>query len=331
MGSVQAGDPPGRTTCHAGLAEAAAPVAPDFSDWLEHARAEVDAALAAHFHELDQAEPGRTVGLETKIGPHSRLPAAVQYSVNIGGKRLRPLLVLECCRVCGGRADAALPAALAIELVHTFSLIHDDLPAMDNDDTRRGRPTNHKVFGDGMAVLAGDWLVTHAFGLLTSDQVAPDVAPALVRTLADGTLAMIQGQGADLDGEGRPPSGELVEYIHAHKTAALLETSCRLGALCARAADDARAALGRFGRHLGAAFQIVDDLLDATGSAQQLGKNVRKDAAAGKQTYPAAFGLEESRRRAEQEVEAALRWLEPFDGRADRLRDLARYVLRRDR
>jgi geranylgeranyl diphosphate synthase type II len=217
-----------------------------------------------------------------------------------------------------------------MELVHTFSLIHDDLPAMDNDDTRRGQPTNHKVFGEGLAVLAGDWLVVQAFSLLTSDRYDRALMPGLVRALADGTKWMIEGQGADLAGEGQPASRELVQYIHRHKTATLIETCCRLGALCAGASSDAAVALARYGRHLGLAFQIADDLLDATGSPEQMGKRVGKDAVQAKQTYPAAFGLEESQAQARVEVDAALAALDSFGGRADRLRDLARYVIRRD-
>ena len=303
-----------------GAATAGAEVSRGFEVWLERGRAVVDAELSSHLK-----------ALEAEIGSHSRLSDAVQYSVNVGGKRLRPLLVLEACRVCGGRSEAALPAALAIELIHTFSLIHDDLPAMDNDDTRRGQPTNHKVFGEGMAVLAGDWLVTHAFSLLTSDRFSPGLVPALLRALTDGTERMIAGQGADIAGEGKPPDAVLVRYIHEHKTAALIETCCRLGALCAGASGDAVAALAKYGRHLGLAFQITDDLLDATSSLERMGKAVNKDAVASKQTYPAAFGLDESRTQARCEVDAALTALEPFGSRADRLRDLARYVVRRDR
>jgi geranylgeranyl diphosphate synthase type II len=299
----------------------------DFLDWLARSRLEVEDALATHLKELEAA-----------MGPHSRLPAAVQYSVTSGGKRLRPILVLETCRVCGGRAEAALPAALAVECVHTFSLIHDDLPAMDDDDTRRGQPTNHKVFGEGMAILAGDWLLAHAFSLLASDRYHPPaesqcpraILPALLQALSDGTRYMIEGQGADLEGQTRAADRDLVRYVHEHKTAALIETCCRLGALCAGASGDAVAALARYGRHLGLAFQIADDLLDATGSSQQLGKQAGKDAAAAKQTYPAAFGLEASRTEAAREVEAAWHALDSFGGRADRLRDLARYVIRRD-
>jgi geranylgeranyl diphosphate synthase, type II len=294
-------------------------IAPDFSDWLARARAEVEEALASHLKELQIA-----------MGPHGRLPAAVLYSLQVGGKRLRPILVLETCRVCGGEVQRAVPVALAVEFVHTFSLVHDDLPAMDNDDLRRGQPTNHKVFGEGMAVLAGDWLVTHAFALLASGRYEPPSVQALVRTLAEGTKWMIEGQGADIEGESRPTDANLVRYIHEHKTAALISACCRLGPLCATAADDVRAALTQYGRHLGLAFQITDDLLDTTSSAEQLGKRAGKDAAAAKQTYPAAFGTEESKAQARREVEAALRILDPFGSRADRLRDLARYVIGRD-
>jgi len=300
--------------------EAWATLAVDFADWLERGRAAVNEALAAHLAEIKAAAQ-----------PHSRLADAVQYSVKAGGKRLRPILVIETCRTCGGRSEAAMPAALAMEFVHTFSLIHDDLPAMDDDDLRRGQPTCHKVFGDGLAVLAGDWLLAHAFELLSSDRVEPALRGPLVRALADGTERMIAGQGADIEGAGRPADPELVHYIHEHKTAALLETCCRLGALCAGASGDAVVALARYGGHLGLAFQITDDLLDVSGAAARLGKQAGKDADAGKQTYPAAFGLEESRARAHGEIESALRRLEFFCGRADRLRDLARFVIRRDR
>jgi geranylgeranyl diphosphate synthase type II len=285
----------------------------EFRDWLESSRRTVDDALAAHFRAL-QIDPA----------PHSRLADAVLYSVSLGGKRLRPILVLETARVCGGQAERALPAALAVECVHTFSLIHDDLPAMDNDDLRRGQPTNHKVFGEALAILAGDWLLAHAAELLARE-------PALLAALLEGTKQMIAGQAADIENQERPSDPELVRFIHRTKTAALIETCCRLGALCAAAPNDQVAALHGYGRHLGLAFQIIDDLLDATGSAEKLGKGTRKDAAAAKQTYPAAFGLAESRRYAQRELEAALNMLNSFDRRADRLRDLAHYVISRDR
>ncbi len=288
-------------------------------DWFDTQRTAVDRLLSEHLK-----------ALAAKAAPHSRLMDAVSYSLLAGGKRLRPILVLECCRVCGGASAGAEPAALALELLHTFSLIHDDLPAMDDDDLRRGRPTNHKVFGEALAILAGDWLAAHAFGLLAAAPVPADVVPRMVAALADGSEAMIAGQAADIAGEERPPDGELVRYIHRHKTAALMETACRLGALCAGAGRPEQDALASFGRHLGLAFQIVDDLLDARGAEAEVGKRVGKDAAAAKQTWPAAFGVAESVAEAEREVAAAVAALVMFGPRAQRLRELAEYVLRRE-
>ncbi len=295
-------------------------VAEDWSEWLERNRRLVDDALAEHISTV-----------KSTLASHSRLPDAVEYSVRVGGKRVRPVLVLETCRVCGGTPDSAIPAAVAVELIHTFSLIHDDLPAMDDDALRRGKPTNHKVYGEAQAILAGDWLATHALALLASDRYEPRLALELIRVLADGTLAMIEGQGADIDGEGAAPSAALVEFIHAAKTARLIEACCRMGAMCAGAPSAAISAMAQFGRHLGQAFQITDDLLDVTGSAERTGKEVGKDADVSKQTYPAVFGIEESRERAAREVEAALAALENFGPRADRLRDVARYTIARDR
>ena len=286
------------------------------------------------------AERGRRVSaeiskhlkaLKASLQPHSRLIEAVEYSLAGGGKRLRPVLVLETCRVCGGAEQAAWPAALAIECIHTFSLIHDDLPAMDDDDLRRGKPTSHKVFGEALAVLAGDWLVTHAFDLLTSEPVDSRVAPQLVRTLAQASGDMIVGQGADVAGEQQPTNADLVRFIHRHKTARLLEGACRLGALSAQSAADQLEAVAVYGRRLGLAFQISDDLLDCTGTTENVGKRVGKDAAESKQTYPAAFGIEQSRRRAREEIEAAVAALEPFGSEAEKLCGLAWYVIARDR
>lgn len=301
--------------------QAQAPItaAPLFPGWLEERRRLVDAALAAHL-----------TALQSAFGPHSRLGEAVLYSVRVGGKRLRPILVLESCEVCGGTVQAALPAALAMELVHTFSLIHDDLPAMDDDDLRRGQPTSHKVFGEATAILAGDWLVTHALGLVATAAGGRHAA-RLVAALAGGTERMIAGQAADVDGETRSPDADLVRYIHANKTAALLETCCRLGALCAAAPADVVATLADYGRHLGLAFQIADDLLDETGTTEQLGKRTGKDAAGHKQTYPAVFGMDESRTCAQRAVEAALAALAPLEpARTVHLKALAHYVIGRD-
>jgi geranylgeranyl diphosphate synthase type II len=295
-------------------------VSSEWSRWFEQQREAVDEAISAHLGEL-----------KSDSRPHSRLLAAVEYSLGEGGKRLRPILVLESCRVAGGHSALAWPAAISVECVHAFSLIHDDLPAMDDDDLRRGRPTNHKVFGEAMAILAGDWLLAHAFALLSADGIDRQLAADWVRILSDGTLAMVVGQGADIAGEGHPANTELVEFIHVHKTASLLEASCRLGARAAGAPAEAFGALGRYGQRLGLGFQVVDDLLDHTGSADQLGKRVGKDAEASKQTYPAALGVEGSRARARELVAEAVAALEPFGERAERLRGLAQFVLTRDR
>ena len=292
----------------------------DWSAWFDQQRERVDVKISNHLN-----------ALKRKITPHSRLLESVEYSLAGGGKRLRPVLVLETCRVCGGSEGAAWPAALAVECVHAFSLIHDDLPAMDDDDLRRGKPTNHQVFGEALAMLAGDWLVAHAFELLASEGVDPRVAPQLVRVLAEATRDMVVGQGADIAGQQQPTDVELVRFIHRRKTARLLEACCELGSLSARAAADDTERMAEYGRRLGLAFQISDDLLDRTGTTARLGKRVGKDADESKQTYPAAFGIEESRRRAREEIEAGVAALEPFGTRADHVRHLAWYILARDR
>ena len=292
---------------------------PGWREWYDSIRRRVDAAIST-----------RIKNLEASIGTHSRLAEAVQYSMASGGKRFRPVLVLECCRICGGSEDTAMPAAIAMECVHSFSLVHDDLPAMDDDELRRGRPCCHKVFGEAVAILAGDWLAVQPFTLLATGYPA-ELAASLTRTLAEGMLGMIAGQAADVEGEQRPTDPQLVDFIHQHKTARLIEAACQMGGLCAAASEESLAGLGYFGRHLGLAFQITDDLLDAGGSTAAVGKRVGKDADAAKQTYPAAHGVESSRSRAGEEVAAALAALEPFGPRADRLREMARYVIARDR
>lgn len=291
-----------------------------WKSWFQSARQDFDAELAAYLQSLPCVDEA-----------HSRLMEAVTYSLTQGGKRLRPILVSEACQACGGATVASRQAALAVECIHTFSLIHDDLPAMDDDDLRRGKPTNHKVFGEAMAILAGDWLVAHAFELLADPALSAEIVPRLVRALGCGSRAMVAGQAADIAGESQETNADLVEHIHLHKTASLIEACCRLGAASAgaSAADEDR--LGQFGRHLGLAFQIVDDILDCTASTEQLGKRAGKDAAVNKQTYPAAYGLEASRRRADDEITKALNALEPFGERARNLRGLAHFVIARDR
>lgn len=265
-----------------------------------------------------------------KDAPES-LVEAMRYSALAPGKRLRPYLVIECCRLVGGEAEAALPVAAAIECVHAFSLIHDDLPAMDDADLRRGRPTNHVKFGEAMAVLAGDALLAVAFELLTTRVEDSDRAVALVHELsqATGWQGIIGGQVADVEGEGQPVEKPRVDYIHRYKTARLLQAACRMGGISGGAGAQQMECLGRYGLHLGLAFQIADDLLDVTASARQTGKNVGKDAGAGKQTYPACVGIEESRRTARRHADEAATALKSFGGDARALRELATYVVER--
>jgi geranylgeranyl diphosphate synthase type II len=264
--------------------------------------------------------------------PSSRLREAMAYSLSTGGKRLRPALALWCCEVCGGGHDSAMPAALAVELVHTFSLIHDDLPALDDDDLRRGRPTCHKQFGEAVAILAGDALLAMAFEVLAAGPSDPATTRDMTRELAEasGWRGMIGGEAADLDGESEPPDAARVASIHAAKTARLMECSCRLGGMAAKASRSELAAVSDYGRALGLAFQAVDDILDYTGRSESLGKRTGKDAVAGKQTYPRAVGMEEARRQAERLAAQAVGSLNCFGGRADRLRALARYVVTRE-
>ena len=259
------------------------------------------------------------------------LVEAIRYSALAPGKRLRPYLVTECCRLVGGTAEAALPAAAAIECVHAFSLIHDDLPAMDNADLRRGRPTCHVRFGEALAVLAGDALLALAFEVLAAGAPDPAAGVALVMELAQATgrQGMIGGQVADVQGERAPLDRARVEYIHRCKTARLLQAACRMGVLCGRGEARALTDLGQYGLRLGLAFQIADDLLDVTASAEQMGKNVGKDAGAGKQTFPACVGIEQSRLAARQAVNEAIASVAGFGSAAAALCDLARYVVDR--
>lgn len=259
-----------------------------------------------------------------------RLIEAIRYSLDAGGKRLRPVLILETFHLINNpHADPkdALTAGTAMELIHTFSLVHDDLPAMDNDDFRRGKPTNHKIFGEALAILAGDAMMSLAFEWIAG-YVRPDLVPSLIRELAraTGPCGMIGGQVLDIENEHRPLTFEQLKQVHRLKTGALLTASCRMGALCARASDTQLQAVTSFGQHLGLAFQIMDDILDQTSSLQQLGKATQKDASRGKNTYPALLGLDGARKEAEHQIEQAIRSLTPFGSQARRLQTLARFV-----
>ncbi len=264
-----------------------------------------------------------------------RLHRAMRYSLEAGGKRLRPVLCLAAAELCGAAPEDALPAAVALECVHTYSLIHDDLPCLDNDDLRRGRPTLHRAFDEATALLAGDALLTHAFVLLsTAHADRPGLAHALIRELADaaGSRRLIGGQMEDVLAEKRADvTAADLEFIHRNKTAAMLEASLVMGGLVAGTPEPTLAALRRAGEHLGLCFQIVDDVLDATADQATLGKTPGKDARAGKATYVSLHGLETARRLAAEQTEAAVRELAAVPGDSAFLRALVASLARRDR
>lgn len=291
----------------------------DLKQYLSARKQVIDEALA-------QFAPVST-GLEGSVAEASR------YSLFAGGKRLRPILCLAAADVFGGAQETVLPAACALEMIHTYSLIHDDLPAMDNDDFRRGRPTNHKVFGEAMAILAGDALLTEAFSLMT-DAGTRGTAPAerLIRVIAviaraAGYRGMVGGQVIDLESESREVDLATVEYMHLRKTGALISASLEAGAILGGASEEQIAALTRYGHHLGLAFQITDDLLDIVGDPEVMGKASGSDVAKNKKTYPALLGLAQTREAATMQVEQAVAALAAFDGRAEPLRAIARYLL----
>jgi geranylgeranyl diphosphate synthase type II len=291
----------------------------DLNRWIKRTRALVEKSLRT-------SVPAATTKPAT-------IHRAMRYSLLSGGKRLRPLLCCAASEACGGTARAALPAAVAVEMVHAYSLIHDDLPCMDDDDLRRGKPTSHVVFGEGMAVLAGDALLTEAFAVLAKAKpkkryTAADLVAELAR--AAGSRGLIAGQVADLEAEGRKPSEPALYFIHAAKTGMLLRASLKLGAMCSGATKAQLAALDRFGFALGLAFQIQDDILDATQSAKKLGKTAGKDAAAGKMTFPSLYGLEKSQTLAAQWTEEAILSLKPLGARSRTLRELAVHLLQRE-
>lgn len=265
--------------------------------------------------------------------PPATIHKAMRYSLFAGGKRLRPILCLAATEACGGTISAALPLACAVECIHTYSLVHDDLPSMDNDDLRRGRATCHKVFGDGIAILAGDALLTIAFKIATHVKRTKryDLREIFREiSTAAGSQKLIAGQVADLEAEGRRINRTHLRYIHENKTAALLTASVRLGAMAANASAKQLAAITAFGRALGLAFQVIDDILDVTQTSEKLGKSAGKDVAAKKATYPAVIGLEKSRAEARRLTSQAHGALKPLGEHAAVLRELADYLLQRE-
>ncbi len=262
------------------------------------------------------------------VGAPSSLVEAVEYSLFAGGKRLRPALALGAAEIVSGDDEAALPAACALEMIHTYSLIHDDLPAMDDDDMRRGRPTCHIRFGEALAILAGDALLTMAF-----DVIAKSGCVVAVSTLARaaGAAGMVGGQVYDLDGEGKALGLAELRRLHACKTGALIRVSVELGAMLSGASDAQIRALTRYGEEIGLAFQIADDILNVTGTEAALGKPVGSDEARGKSTYPGLLGLDEARRLGREAVDRATGALDGFGPEADTFRALAAYIIDRDR
>lgn len=294
----------------------------DLKSYLKEQCARVDAALD---HYLPK---------ETEL-PHS-VHKAMRYSVFAGGKRVRPILMLAACQAVGGDTGRAVPAACAMEMIHTYSLIHDDLPAMDDDDFRRGNPTNHKVFGEAIAILAGDALLTEAFKLTSDPRFAGGCAAAahlaVIHEIATcaGSYGMVGGQVVDMESEGKPDIDlPTVQYIHTHKTGALIKASVVAGAILGGADEKALAAVTRYGEAAGLAFQIADDILDIEGTTEEIGKDAGSDQARGKATYPAVIGLADAKVEARNMMDEALQALQIFGAEADPLREIARYIVNR--
>jgi geranylgeranyl diphosphate synthase type II len=292
----------------------------ELQTYLKDRAALIERALAATVSQHD--------GLE------SRLFEAMRYSLLEGGKRLRPILAMASCEAVGGSRDDAIDYACALEMIHTYSLIHDDLPSMDNDDLRHGKPTNHKVYGDAIATLAGDALVTDAFAAVARTSFArkhPEVVLEVIAELSDaaGSRGMVSGQVIDLLGEGRTMNLEQLEYLHSKKTGALFHASVIGGARLGGATSVQLAALSKYARALGLCFQVVDDLLDVEASTEQMGKRTNKDEAAGKNTYPVLMGIEQSHALARDLESRAQAALSSFDHRAEALRAIANFVVER--
>ena len=294
----------------------------DLKEYLKEQCARVDAALDKYLPK------------ETEL-PHI-LHKSMRYSVFAGGKRVRPILMLAACQAVGGDTERAIPAACAMEMIHTYSLIHDDLPAMDDDDFRRGNPTNHKVFGDAIAILAGDALLTGAFKLSSDPCFAKGCDPvaqlAVIHEIATcaGSHGMVGGQVVDMESEGNQEIDlPTVQYIHTHKTGALIKASVKAGAILGGADGNKLAAITRYGEAVGLAFQIADDILDIEGTTEEIGKDAGSDEARGKATYPAVMGLAAAKEEARAMMDEALGALDIFGVEADPLREIARYIVKR--
>jgi geranylgeranyl diphosphate synthase type II len=302
----------------------------DIKKYLQEKKEIVDSAFEKYF-------PNRPNSTGEGVFPNS-LHRAIQYSLFAGGKRIRPILSMAAFEVIGGKGDKILPFACALEMIHTYSLIHDDLPALDNDDYRRGKPTCHKVFGESIGILAGDALLTEAFKLMTDRTVQEfsirdgglilDVINEVAQ--AAGMSGMVGGQVLDIESEGKEVDFPTLQYIHTHKTGALILVSVRVGAKLGGASEETLKALTHYGERIGLAFQIADDILNVEGKTALLGKKTGSDLSRGKATYPVLLGLEESKRRAKELVELAVKAIESFGPEAEPLREIAWFILSRE-
>jgi geranylgeranyl diphosphate synthase type II len=298
--------------------------------YLQEKKLIVDSALERYF-------PNPPEG-EGELKPSNSLHKAIRHSLLDGGKRIRPILSIAAFEAVGGKGDRILPFACALEMIHTYSLIHDDLPAMDNDDYRRGKPTCHKMFGEAIGILAGDGLLTEAFQLMTNrsswDDPSNDKALILdvVHEIAQaaGISGMVGGQVADIESEGKEVDLPLLQYIHTHKTGAMILASIRVGARLGGANGETFRAFTQYGERIGLAFQITDDILNVEGKAIALGKSTGTDLSRGKATYPSLLGLEESKRRATELVQLAVESLKPYGPGAEPLREIARFIIARE-
>jgi len=292
----------------------------DTSRYLKEKRELVDTFLKSYF--------------EKPFSP-TILYDAMKYSLFAGGKRIRPILTIASYEACGGDPEDVIPQATAVELIHTYSLIHDDLPAMDNDELRRGKPTNHRVFGEAMAILAGDALLTEAFHMMTvttsKKKFRPTYLMKAIReiALAAGACGMVGGQAQDILSENSEPNLHTLNFIHIHKTAALIRASVRIGALLAGIKENRLKSIATYGENIGLAFQIVDDILDIEGVTEELGKSAGSDIEKNKMTYPSLVGIDESRKRAQELVTEGTNAIRKFSSKADPLREMARYLIKR--
>jgi geranylgeranyl diphosphate synthase type II len=302
----------------------------DIQKYFKDKKEIVDSALRRYF--LNQPESTREGVFPTS------LYKAIQYSLFAGGKRIRPILSMAAFEAVGGKGDGILPFSCALEMIHTYSLIHDDLPAMDNDDYRRGRPTCHKVFGEAVGILAGDALLTEAFELMTNQAIQEvskrhaDLILNVVHEVAQaaGMFGMVGGQVLDIESEGKDVDFPTLQYIHIHKTGALILVSVRVGARLGGASEEALKALTHYGEGVGLAFQIADDILNIEGKASQLGKKIGSDLDRRKATYPSLLGMEASKRRAKELIEMSENAIRSFGAEAEPLREIARFVLSRE-